>query len=96
MLTATSPGSNRERLKSLCACLCGKVVLTYNSWNIVNSAIKHTPQISGHVQDVDGNVHYLLKGYWDQQYDVAKVIGGEGKNIETHPYQTLWRNQAPE
>ncbi len=53
-------------------------------------------QISGYVQDVDGNMRYLLKGWWDQQYDVAKVTGGEGKNLETESYQTLWRHQEPE
>ncbi|XP_064391969.1 oxysterol-binding protein 1-like isoform X2 [Halichondria panicea] len=53
-------------------------------------------KISGHVQDVDGNVRYVLKGYWDQQFDMAKVIGGEGKNLETEPCQTLWRVQEPE
>ena len=63
-------------------------------WNKVFFLL--SAQISGQIQDADGNVRYVIKGYWDQQYDIAKVISGEGKNVVTEPPVTLWRAKAAE
>ena len=41
--------------------------------------------------DGAGTPHYVIKGYWDEQFTIAKVLSGEGKNLQTAPPASLWR-----
>lgn len=48
-------------------------------------------QISGSVVDAHGNEQYVIKGYWDEEFNVAPVTSGEGKNKEVGPFKQLWK-----
>ena len=86
----------RHRTNITCRYACTSNLLHLSVFSIQRSALLSALQISGQIQDADGNVRYILKGYWDQQYDVAKVISGEGKNAVTEPFVTLWRAREAE
>lgn len=48
-------------------------------------------QISGSVVDAHGVERYVIKGYWDEEFNVAPVKSGEGKNKEIGPFKQLWK-----
>ena len=47
-------------------------------------------QITGSVIDSKGNTCYVIKGHWDEKFTLAKVLSGEGKNVQTTPPEVLW------
>ena len=52
-------------------------------------------KVSGNVVDAHGNEHYVIKGYWDEELNVAPVLSGEGKNKELGPFKQLWKTDRP-
>ena len=40
--------------------------------------------------DSNGAICYVIKGHWDEQFTIAKVLAGEGKNVQTASPETLW------
>ncbi len=41
--------------------------------------------------DDSGVAHYVIKGHWDEQFTVAKIVSGTGKNMQTTPPEVLWK-----
>lgn len=47
-------------------------------------------KITGSIVDSKGNTCYVIKGHWDEKFTLAKVLSGEGKNVQTTPPEVLW------
>lgn len=41
--------------------------------------------------DANGVVCYVIRGHWDEQFTVAKVVSGTGKNVQTTTPEVLWK-----
>ncbi len=53
-------------------------------------------QVTGTVNDADGKPRWVMKGYWDEKMECAKVLSGERKSIVTEPPKQLWTLQPPQ
>lgn len=40
--------------------------------------------------DKSGAPCYVIRGHWDGQFTLAKVMAGEGKNLQTATPDVLW------
>lgn len=77
MPTAISPGNSKGRLDEDLLIKNGMFSKSYF-------------QITGTVMDSKGVAHYMIKGHWDEQFTVAKIVSGTGKNIQTSTPEVLW------
>lgn len=50
--------------------------------------------MSATVVDKDGTPHYLVRGYWDDYIEYAKVTDCSGRHLKTGPFTELWRAAA--
>ena len=41
--------------------------------------------------DSKGVARYMIKGHWDEQFTVAQIVSGSGKNIQTSTPEVLWK-----
>ena len=71
-------------------------IFPHNSVHCILPCDSSPSQITGTICDSTGRAHYVLKGHWDQGIHVAKVLGGEGKNMVTGEPDQLWQNVPPE
>lgn len=50
--------------------------------------------MSATVVDKEGTPHYLVRGYWDDYIEYAKVTDCSGRHLKTGPFTELWRAAA--
>ena len=48
-------------------------------------------QVTGKVTDNRGELHYVLKGYWDEKIEYSEVLGGTEKDLKTGPAKVVWQ-----
>lgn len=41
--------------------------------------------------DTEGKEQYVIRGYWDEEFNIAPVKSGEGKNKEIGNFKQLWK-----
>ena len=41
--------------------------------------------------DKRGELHYVLKGYWDEKIEYYEVLGGTEKDLKTGPAKVIWQ-----
>ena len=41
--------------------------------------------------DESGVARYVIRGHWDEQFTVAKIVSGTGKNVQTTSPEVLWK-----
>ena len=63
--------------------------------SFITFSLSFSVKVSGSVVDAHGNEHYVIKGYWDEELNVAPVLSGEGKNKELGPFKQLWKTDRP-
>jgi hypothetical protein len=71
---------------------CSPSVLSLGSVSIL---FLHHHQVTGIISDSEGVERYAVKGYWDEDISLAKVIKGRGKNREVDKYERLWKADPP-
>ena len=50
-------------------------------------------QVSGKVTDKRGELHYVLKGYWDEKIEYSEVLGGTEKDLKKLDQLKLYGKQ---
>ena len=48
--------------------------------------------MNGKVTDKRGELHYVLKGHWDEKIEYCEVLGGTSeKDLKTGPSKVVWQ-----
>ena len=62
-----------------------------HKWAFIAAHDNNVFKVFGNCYDKDGVPRLSVRGYWDECFEFAPILSGEGKKAITGPYKELWR-----